>query len=327
MDCHPWVMMDQPHDSDLMEQMMTAISQLPPRQRKAFCLGNFSSLNHEGLAALQMLALAGAMFWVACGYENKARGDEIQTVQIQVSALRMLHDLQATPDQIRAVQKLAADTSAPPKSLDAPDSHATTAPSYSKALQGLHDALLSDDDAKIESAEDAVDDLADKHDIDSDPDIESTEPARTKANDALKLFSAGQIANYIAANSDDFSDPTQTLLDALQQCRGGPADDFTSLRDDTAQEIARLIAGAAPKRARPIAKSVGDLLNKARELSDADFASQRADLEKQARDITAAADPVDVLRHWLHFQMADLLSNPELGQVLTEKLNHVEHGH
>jgi hypothetical protein len=267
------------------------------------------------LAGVLMLALGGV-----------ALGDDIQAVQIQVNALRMLRELRATPDQLRAVQQLSADTQASMKNVEAADPHATTAPSYTNAIKSLHDALLSEDDGKIEKAQDTVDDLEEKHDIDSDSWMDSTEPAREKANEAIKLFSAGQIANFIAVNSDDFPEPAQTLLSALQQCRGGSMEDFTSLRDDTAKEIAALMAGGGSKHFKAVAKSVTDLLNKVRDLSDSDFTTQRADLEKTARDLTAA-DPVEILRHWLHFQMANLLSNPQLSEVLNDKLNHVTQSH
>lgn len=237
-------------------------------------------------------------------------------LQLEVDALSTLNDLKLTPEQLSSLKDLASDTAG---SLS--EKPAAISDAYKTALSDMREALLSKDQDKIDSAQDKMDDLQDKEDPDSDPAVDQSSDAKTKAETLIKMLSVDQVANFVSQNADDIDNPTQLLLDAMHQCRGMSKDDFEGLRDDTAQELGVYAAGVNPAKPSGMISRVNRLLNKVHSLSADDYNDQQSSLEDDARKLVGGLDPVLTLRHWLEDEMADLLSNPQLPQAIDEWKN------
>jgi hypothetical protein len=263
-----------------------------------------------------VLLLAAGIF-VLIGNRPLIAQSDMETdsakLQLEVDALSSLSDLKLTPDQLSALKDLASDTAG-----TLSEKPAAISDTYKAALDDTRRALLGKDEDKIEAAEDKMGDLQDKEDPDSEPDVDQSETAKTKAETLLKRLSANQVANFVAQNADDLEDPTQLLLDAIHQCRGMSDDDFADLRDDTTEELGIYAAGINPSRPSAIAGKASRLLSRVHKLSADEYNDQQSALEDEARKLVGGLDPVNVLRHWLDDELADLLSNPELPQAIDE---------
>jgi len=244
--------------------------------------------------------------------QTDAQPDAV-TLKLQIDALSTLSDLNLTPEQLSALKDMASDTAGTLSNTPAP----VTA-DYKSALKEMRDALLSKDEDKIDSAEDKIDDLEDKQNPDSEPDVDQSDSAKTKAVAFLKTLSVKQVADYISQNADEIDDPTQVLLDAVHQSRNLSDDDFQSLRDDTAEELGLLSAGVNPAKPPRVIARVNQLLTRVHHLSAEEYQSQQAALEDEARKLVGGMDPIVNLRHWMEDDLADFLSNPQLSRALED---------
>lgn len=238
------------------------------------------------------------------------------TLELQVAALTTLNDLDLSPEQMRALRKLSQGAAGKPIAVNS----ARLTDDYRAALTSLRDALVADDDEKIADAEDKVDQIRDDEEIDPESDVEMSDSARKVAPEALKILTTSQIAAYLGEHADDVPSPLETMLDALDDCRGTSAADFNGLRSEAADQVALLVAGLDPKAAKPVADKVSEWLDKARTMSDRDFKAKSGELNESARQIVAGYDPVEGLRHWMEGEMADLLSNPQTRWALNARL-------
>ncbi|MGA2441591.1 MAG: hypothetical protein ABSH08_11570 [Tepidisphaeraceae bacterium] len=234
-------------------------------------------------------------------------------LELEVDALAAIHDLNLMPEQLSALKDLASNTAGTLSDTPAP----VTA-DYEAAMKDMRDALLSKDQDRIDIAEDKMGDVADKQDPDSEPDVEQSGSAKTKAVTFLKSLSVKQVGDYISQNSDDIDDPAQVLLDAVHQSRDLSDDDFESLQDDTAEELGIFSGGLNPGRPPKIVSKVDQLLTRIHHLSAKEYKNQQSALEDEARKLVEGMDPISCLRHWMENEMADLLSNPQLSQAIDE---------
>jgi len=263
-----------------------------------------------------ILLLAATISLLVCNRALQAQTDAVSgavNLEMQVDALSTLHDLNLTPEQLSSLKDLASDTAG-----TLSDTPAAVTADYKAAIKDMRDALLSKDEDKIDSAEDKIGDVVDKQDPDSEPDVQQSDSAKTKAVTFLKTLSVKQVAGYISQNADDIDDPTELLLDAVHQSRDLSGDDFTSLRDDTAEELGMLSAGANPAKPPKIISKVNQLLNRVHHLKAQEYSDQQSALEDEARKLVAGMDPIVCLRHWMENELADLLSNPQLSQAIDD---------
>jgi hypothetical protein len=263
-----------------------------------------------------LFLIAAAVFIGAAGRPVAAQTAELTDsakLQLEVDALSSLSDLNLTPDQLSSLKDLASDTAGTLSDTPAPITEA-----YTKALKTMRDAILSKNEDNIDTAEEKMGELEDKQDPDSDPDVDQSSAAKTKAETFLKMLKLSQVASYIAENGDDVQDPAQMLIDAMHQCRGMSADDFQDLRDDTAQEIGVYAAGINPSKPSGMIAKVTRFLSRVHGLSDDEYSQQQSSLEDEARKMLGTMDPVNTLRHWLEDELADLLSNPQLIQAIDD---------
>jgi hypothetical protein len=258
--------------------------------------------------------MAGAIFFALTQFASAddAAGTDAAKLQLEVSALTTLNDLHVTAAQIPPLRDLLSDIAGPVPTLAKVD------PAYQAAESDLKAALLSGDDDKIDQAREKVADLEDNLAGDAQADVELNDAARNKATPVLKLMSTHQIATFLGNNADDISDPAETVLEVLDHSHGTTDDDFADLRDDAADEIEMLAAGLVPEKKPAIEVKIVAFLNKARKLSDADFAQQRQALTDEAKKLGQEINPIVAIRHWTEQQMAQLLVNPELATALDE---------
>jgi hypothetical protein len=231
---------------------------------------------------------------------------------MEVVALRELKFLQAKPGQLEALRKLARETApAPGARPPVKESEA-----FRKALTGLRDALVKGDVDRVNTLQKKVDDLREAEEIELTDQFELTDAARRRAGEALRLFNANQLAVYLAFYADDVADPLERVLGAMAEMRDLEGEEAEELRDAVAQQVGWLVAGLDLGRSGKVSAQVTALLDRARGLEDAAYAKQRPELEKAAGQIVGAVAPLEVLRHYLEWAMAELLSNPRLPGAL-----------
>lgn len=242
----------------------------------------------------------------------------------EIEALRALDDLQATPSQFDELRD--ASTGASAESTDAAQladideiNHAATGErAYYVTLLRLRQGLLKGDAASIEQGEKELSGLEEKLQISFAPRITPSEAAQRAAAGVVGQFSGRQIAAYLAQRSEEISDPAEVLLAALTQCRGMDPADFQQFNRDVSQQVADLVAGMARRAQHSIATRTSNLLKKAHGLKDAAFDDARPGLEQQAREITHV-DPSTALRNWMEYEIAQLLSNPQLLSAISDR--------
>jgi hypothetical protein len=227
-------------------------------------------------------------------------------LEYQIAALETLQQLDLSTNQIVELQKLVATV----KPVSEPGRVKMT-PEYEKAMSAYRKALLAGDDDKIADADDKLSDIRDKDPDSPEAEIDATESARKAAPQMLALLHPSQIAGYMSEHADDVPDPVQTLLDAVDEMAKSP-NDSASIKSEAAEQVAMLLVGLDPSQQAPIIKKVNDWFDQLK--------SKRDTAEASAREIVGKPDPMQCLRHWLERDLADLLANPELPELLKQKL-------
>ena len=250
-------------------------------------------------------------------YRPKAAAtDSLTALSLGVTALETLYALDLTAEQLHALRDLGAETG------DQRDRQAGKGPiALRTALMNLGEAILrGDDDDQIEELQDALAEQREDDGVDLDDTVELTDRARKRAPDVLKLLTASQVAAYISDCADDISDPLKEMLDALDKLRTADNDDFVVLRDQVADDVALALAGLDVGKDARISSEITVWLNKGRSLSASEFKRTRTDLQQEARTLVGEADPLDIVRHYLLRDMAELLANPYLPAAIAGRL-------
>jgi hypothetical protein len=262
----------------------------------------------SGILVLTILPFVGQSA-AAEGKEDTAQ------LSLQVAALQVLYQFDASPAQMEALAKLAKDTAKArarkPKASE----------KVRKALTDLRDALLEGDDDKISERTDQVDDLRFAENPDLDDAVDTTAEARKAAPEALRLFSARQVHAYLGNyDEDDLPDPFERMTEAMKTGRSLTAADWKTLCKEAAEEVGWQVAGLDDTAAKKVADKVTALLEQSRRLNNEEFKAKQPELEKSARDILGDVGPTDVLKHLAERDLAELLSNPQLPTALEARL-------
>jgi hypothetical protein len=266
------------------------------------------------LATLAALALfAGAAF---AADTPPAAKEDLNTVSLEVAALQLLNQLELTPSQMEALAKTAKGIALKETKREP----AKASDKYRQTVLDLRDALVKGDQDRIDELNDTLDDLKDSDKPELDDDVEICDDARRLAPETLRLLSARQLATYLGLYGDDLPDPAASLRDALEKAPGADDKEWKDLRDDTAVEVGWLVAGLDAAQAQKVSDKAGALLDRAHKLKPDEFKEQRADLEKAAREVLGNVGPLDVVRHVVERDLAELLSNPQLPAALDARL-------
>jgi len=232
---------------------------------------------------------------------------------LKVAALETLYDFDLTDEQMTALRSQAP----------APDAPAPTGPMVSPKLQrsllDLYNALVKVDEEQIEKLQDEVDQATEAEKV-KPPEPALTQAARRQAPALLRQLDAGQIASYFADAADDVQDPAQFLLDTIATGRGMTGDDWDKLRAAAVEDVATLAAGLDPSAAKPMSDKAAKWLADWHAVDDDQLKARQSEMEAAARQLFAALDPMEVLRHCAERELARLLSNPQLASAIDARL-------
>jgi hypothetical protein len=246
--------------------------------------------------------------------------DDPNAISLQITALEMLHRFQASREQLDAVLKLAKSAAA----KDGTRKPAKVTENYRKLQQALRDAYVSGDEDAILNKSADLEELRDKEDPALDDDAALTDAARKAAPAGLKVFTARQVALYLSEFAEEFPDPLEKITETFDDGRALKGRDWEAARDLVSEQVGWLVGGVDAEAEAKVRKQVAELLDRAHSLKDADFHAKKAELTKQAKEISGAAGPADVLRNFLERSVAELLSNPQTVPALEARLRKVK---
>jgi hypothetical protein len=230
----------------------------------------------------------------------------VDELEYQVAAMKMLRDLDPSPEQLQAIAAAAKSSAGKPATIPAAPAE------YKAALSEYADALADGDDDKIDTAEDKVEDLRESLKIEPLPDVTPTDGARAGADKIVALLTPAQLAGYVAEHADEVPDPVQTLLDAADQMRTAKPEELAGLKSEAVSQFAMLVAGVKPADAGPVESAAGAWLDQVKAMPDKQYDAGLDERTRQIKAMTRDVDPFAVLRHWMDREMIDLLSNPQL---------------
>jgi hypothetical protein len=230
---------------------------------------------------------------------------------LDVAALESLDKLDLSTAQLQSLQLLARGAGGREERAAGQGPEELRA-----ALLTMRQALVQGHDEQVEALQDRVADLLDADGVQVDDGIELTAPARQRAPDALKLLKASQVAAYLSEYADDVADPLEELLDAMTESREAEQADYDVRRDQVADNIALATSGLDTEKDKQVSQTVSNWLDQVRALNRQEFEAKREALEQEARTLVGQVDPLQVIRHYLERDLAELLSNPRLTTVL-----------
>jgi hypothetical protein len=146
-----------------------------------------------------------------------------------------------------------------------------------------------------------------------DDQIEPTGPAIAKTPQVCRKLKASQIAAFLASHADEVIDPTERMVEAVDEVRLAAADDVVNVERKISTDVARMVAGVDQQKSKAVADKVMDWLKTAvaankDELTDA----KRAALEQSAAKVVGDVSNIEILDHYLQSEIAVLLSNPQI---------------
>jgi uncharacterized protein YfbU (UPF0304 family) len=247
--------------------------------------------------------------------QNLVKGkaaEELILLKLEVDALEKLYHLELNAKQLSALLKLAEKTAA---KAPAP-SEVQAGAEYRNVLTSLHAALLSQEEERISELSEKLDELQEKETISIDDEFEMTEAALSAAPQAFRLLSAAQIVAYLAALDDEVPDPVERILSAVEEGAERNDDEWTELRDETAEEVSWLVAGFNTENAAKAKKAVTALLERGHRFQGEELNKQWPALEKAAHQLVGNVSSLVILQHYMERELAELLSNPQTATAL-----------
>jgi hypothetical protein len=246
---------------------------------------------------------------------KKAAELSASDLALDVAVLRTLLYLRATPEQLDSLRKLANETMAKPR----PRKGKASA-EFQKILTELREALAEEDEERVEGLDDQLDELTRTESPELDEDVRLTPAARKQAPNLLRRLKPNQAASFLGLYADEIPAPEDRLLDLLDKVRGWKEAEWKDKRDALGDELAALVAGVDEAKAAKVRGEVLDLLGRTRGLKADEFESRRGELENTARRLVGGIGPTEVLRHFLEYRLAELLSNPRLVEALKTRM-------
>jgi hypothetical protein len=241
--------------------------------------------------------------------------EEINPLNLEVTALEMLYQFRMTQDQLEHLARVARKTAGP---APAPREVAVSR-AFAATLAKLHTALVENDDEAYSKLSAELEELRSKENLELD-EVEITDEARKYVPEMLRGLSARQVASYVTDYADEFPDPREKLSDAFEDVRKLPGREWEEIRDEIAGQVGWLVAGLDAARAEKVVAKVAELLNKVKGFKDEEFKTRRAELDRAATEVVGKVGPTDVIRHFVERSLAELLSNPRLAPAVEARL-------
>ncbi len=244
-------------------------------------------------------------------------GSKLNDLSLEVSALQTIYALQLTAVQMEQLRKLAKDAADP--SGGRVPGHASD--KFRRAMLDLREALVkAKDDEWIQKLNEQLDKITDSEKPRLDDSVEITDEARDAVPDFMRVLTPAQAAAYLGGLADTVGDPRAKLQEAVKKVRGLSEKDYRALRDEVTQDVSGLLAGLDADQASRVTEQVAQLLILARDIKDADIKKEQPVIDKRIQAIIGKVGPMDVLRHVLEQNLAQLLANPQLQTALAERL-------
>jgi hypothetical protein len=238
-------------------------------------------------------------------------------LKMEVQALQTLYHFKFTHEQLQALTRVAKQTAQPHRERKP----GKISEEYEQVLTDLRNALIdANDEDGIDNLEDKLDEVAESESVDLDNDVEVTAAARQRVPEMVRQLKPSQLASYLGYIADDALDPSEHLRNNLGKVRDLKGDKWKEKRDEIADDVAWLVAGADADKAGCVHDRVVALLSKTHSLSARDFMSQQGELEKEAEKIIGDVSAAAVLEHTVERALAELLSNPRLEAALKARL-------
>jgi hypothetical protein len=248
---------------------------------------------------------------------QQAEPADVNDLSLEVNALQTLHSLNLSAGQLRKLQGWAKETAEKPRKREA----AKVSKEYRDKLLELRAALADgSDDDKIDQLNEELEELRNTEKPTLDDNVDLTPAARKRIPEALRLLKVQQLHAVLAGMGDELFDPLDRLLEQLPKTRELKGNEWKQRREEIVDEIVRLAAGIDSKKAGKLSDQLTALLSKAHGMSDAEFKAKRSELEKTARKLLGELGPLEVLRHAVEYELAELLSNPRLAAALEARL-------
>src|SRR5262245_53839312 len=163
----------------------------------------------------------------------------------EVQALSALSDLDLDGDQLQALAKLASGAAAPVEPEEKPAEKTPdkkkVSDAFQKALKELHAALLKGDEEKIADCRANVDELRDNENPDLDDEFDTTEVAKKRVAQVLRLLTVRQLGGYVSGL--DLREPHEMLMEAFEEVHKREGEERDKYIQQTSEEIAQMISG------------------------------------------------------------------------------------
>lgn len=232
--------------------------------------------------------------------------EELVALKLEVAALEKLYHLELNARQLTVFLELAAKTAAPlPKTAEV-----RASPAYRQVLKDLHGALVDEEEERIQQLNEKLEALHEKETTEIEDEFEMTDAAMKAAPKAFKLLSAAQVVAYLAALDDEVPDPVERVLSAVEEGEELSGDEWKELRDETAEEVAWLVASFAGDNTPKVRKAVTAFLERGHRFKGEELKKEWAGLEKSAHQLVGNVSSLVVIQHYLERELAELLSNP-----------------
>jgi hypothetical protein len=229
---------------------------------------------------------------------------------LEVAALQTLQHLDLSSAQLHELLRMGKATASTAK----PQGPMRVTPNFVKTLRALRNALLADDEDRIDELKSKLDDIMTKERIQVPDRTAITEAARQHAAQVVRLLKPGQVLSYLEVLSPEDVEPLEILLDALERGKKVNAAEWKRLREQAAADAAWLVAGNDRSKSAPVAQRLADLLDQPH------AGGSQQELERQLKQMTASLDSFEILRRAMEREMAELLSNPCLLQAVQHTL-------
>ena len=225
---------------------------------------------------------------------------------MEFKALRTLRNLEATPAQLAEIARLAKTTIGKADKREP----AKAATAYIDTLTKLREALVKNDEEKIETLEAKLDELREKDPPDLDDDVDITDAAEIEVQRLLNLFSPQQVVAYAESLGDDFPDPVQLILDGIEDGRELKKEEWEPTRDELAEKISWLVCGLNGENALKLEEQVSTFLDRKHNGKGKSGAK-----EVEIRKLLGSPGPFVLLNNILEHDLAVLLSNAQLKEA------------
>ena len=260
-----------------------------------------------------IVAVSPSLVWAQdAGKKEKNLND----LSLEVAALEGFYEFKLTDPQLRQLREWAKETVQKPREREAAKANAE----YREKLQEYWNSLVNEDDDLAEQLYEQLQEMREADKPELDDGVEITPRARKRVPELLRQLKPTQVGFYISDNFEDVPDPADRLIEALDKVRGLKGSSWKEKRDEFVDEISKLLAGIDADKAERVGDRILALLIQAHDLGAQEFARQRPELEKKARQIAGEVDPLQVLRNQVEIALAEMLSNPRLPAALEARL-------